>query len=112
MCKMSASKSITQGVPRHEDPGDAAPGHPTHAGKCPPPLLLCLLHLRNHGGPDVGWAAQAEMLYQRTLPAKSDAPARIQRVRCHGRHKIISNFINFRIPSVYYKLEDDELMSG
>ena len=70
---------------RHEDPGDAAPGHAAHAGQCPPPLLLRLLHLRDHGGSDVGWAAQAEMLHQRTLPAKSDAPARIQRVRYHLR---------------------------
>ena len=40
--------------PRHADPGDAAAGHPAHAGQCPPPLLLCLLHLWHSGGPAVG----------------------------------------------------------
>ena len=46
---------------RYEDPGDVAAGHPAHAGQRPPPLLLCLLHLRHHGGADVGGAAQAEV---------------------------------------------------
>ena len=83
---------------RHEDPGDAASGHSAHAGQCPPALLLRLLHLRDHGGADVGWAAQAEMLHQRTLPAESDAPARIQRVRCHWGYKIITlSMIGFRV---------------
>ena len=46
---------------RHENPRDAATGHPPHARQCPPPLLLCLLHLRDHGCSDVGGAAQAEV---------------------------------------------------
>ena len=63
-CVVMTGMRVTPVSIRHEDPGDAAPGHAPHAGQCPPPLLLRLLHLRDHGGSDVGWAAQAEMLHQ------------------------------------------------
>ena len=46
---------------RHENPRDAATWHPPHARQRPPSLLLCLLHLRDHGCSDVGGAAQAEV---------------------------------------------------
>ena len=46
---------------RHAHIGDAAAGHAAHARQRPPPLLLCLLHLRDHGCSDVGGAAEAEV---------------------------------------------------
>ena len=51
-------------ISRHEDPGDAAAGHTAHAGKCSSPLLLRLLHLRDHRSSAVGGAAQTALLHQ------------------------------------------------
>ena len=44
-----------------QNPGDAPAGHPANAGQCAAALLLCLLHLWDHGCSDVGGAAQAEV---------------------------------------------------
>lgn len=47
---------------RYEDPGDTAPGHVAHAGKCSPPLLLCLFHFRHCGCPAVGGTTAQPLL--------------------------------------------------
>lgn len=49
-------------VRRYEDLGDAAAGHPAHAGKRSPPLLLCLFYLRHCGSPAVGGTAAQPLL--------------------------------------------------
>ena len=51
-------------APCLQDPGDAAAGHPAHAGQCAAALLLRLLHLWDCGGAAVGRTAQTKMLCQ------------------------------------------------
>ena len=65
---------------RYEDPSDAPAGHPPHAGQCPPPLLLRLLHLWHSWCPALGWASQAEVLHQPELSEHSYQQRGVQRV--------------------------------
>ena len=117
---------------RHEDPRDAPAGHPPHAGQCPPPLLLRLLHLWHSWCPALGWASQAEVLHQPELSEHSYQQRGVQRVSTiHNmiwgnilgdpgkRYKISINKIANKsvitillcyypsIPSLYYTMDDD-----
>ena len=57
VCKIFAAPCL-------QDPGDAAAGHPAHAGQCAAALLLRLLHLWDCGGAAVGRTPQTRMLCQ------------------------------------------------
>lgn len=47
---------------RHAYLGHAAAGHPAHAGKRAPAVLLRLLHLRHRGRAALGWPAAQPLL--------------------------------------------------